>query len=404
MTLIISTLVGGGAERVATNMANHWAAKGWDVTILTTGFGGQSPCYDLHPYVTHLDLSSPRFTTRPEESHASARLDDLMHDCSQSERAVLIPDAAHILRMRRAIVSTSPDVAISYIDRTNICVLVATRGLGVPVIVSEHCDPNHSFLDAGWERLRRRLYPEAAFVAVLTDESLGYFSSLAQMRGRVIPNALTPAVFSHADEVPQPRHGKTLMAMGRLAHEKGFDLLLRAFALVAATHRDWTLEILGEGPIRPYLLSCIQERGLEERVLMPGFTHRPFDAMRRADLFVVSSLDEGFSNVLLEAMACGLPVVSFDCPSGPRHIIRNGVDGVLVPPRDAQAMAAALDRLMGDEAERARLASKAREVVERFGVAKVMSMWEELIVECGEAVVCRACAESGSQIVHAARA
>jgi GalNAc-alpha-(1->4)-GalNAc-alpha-(1->3)-diNAcBac-PP-undecaprenol alpha-1,4-N-acetyl-D-galactosaminyltransferase len=379
ITLIISTLTGGGAERVATTMANYWAAKGWEVTILTTDFGSESPCYGLHPSVSHVDLSSPRFKGHPEESQASARLDDLMHDCSRPERAVLIPEAAHILRMRRAIVSTSPDAAISYIDRTNICVLVAIRGLGVPVIVSEQCDPNNSSLGAGWELLRRRLYPEARYVAVLTDESLGYFSSLAHMRGRIIPNALTPAVFAHSDEVPQQRHGKTLMAMGRLAHEKGFDLLLSAFAVVATKHRDWTLEILGEGPIRAYLLSCIQKHGLEERVLMSGFTRRPFDAMRRADLFALSSLDEGFPNVLLEAMACGLPVVSFDCPSGPRHIIRNGVDGVLVPPRDAKAMAAALDHLMGDEAERKRLASKAREVVERFGVAKVMSMWEELI-------------------------
>lgn len=379
ITLIISTLTGGGAERVATTMANYWAEKGWEVTILTTDFGSESPCYGLHPSVSHVDLSSPRFRGHPEESQASARLDDLMHDCSRPERAVLIPEAAHILRMRRAIVSTSPEAAISYIDRTNICVLVAIRGLGVPVIVSEQCDPNNSSLGAGWELLRRRLYPEARYVAVLTDESLGYFSSLAHMRGRIIPNALTPAVFAHSDEVPQQRHGKTLMAMGRLAHEKGFDLLLSAFAVVATKHRDWTLEILGEGPIRAYLLSCIQKHGLEERVLMSGFTRRPFDAMRRADLFALSSLDEGFPNVLLEAMACGLPVVSFDCPSGPRHIIRNGVDGVLVPPRDAKAMAAALDLLMGDEAERKRLASKAREVVERFGVAKVMSMWEELI-------------------------
>jgi glycosyltransferase involved in cell wall biosynthesis len=382
ITLVISTLAGGGAERVATNMANHWAEKGWDVTILTTAFGRQSPCYDLHPRVTHLDLSSPRFETSPDQLHALVRFDAVMHDCSPPERAVLAPDAAHLLRMRRALASTAPDAAISYGDPANIHVLVATRWSGVPVIVSEHCDPYHNHQGDGWELLRRRLYPEAAFVTVLTDDALGYFSSFANVRGRTIPNAVTPAVVSHSGEAKPQKRGKTLLAMGRLGHEKGFDVLLKAFALVATSHRDWMLEIVGEGAVRAYLQSCIQERGLEERVLMPGFTHRPFDAMHRADLFVVSSLEEGFSNVLLEAMACGLPVVSFDCPSGPRHIIRNGVDGFLVPPRDAQALAAALDHLMGDEPERGRLAARAPEVVERFGVAKVMHLWEELLVEC----------------------
>ncbi|HYI12561.1 MAG TPA: glycosyltransferase family 4 protein [Thermoanaerobaculia bacterium] len=382
ITLVISTLDGGGAERVAANMANYWAAKGWEVTILTTDFGGRSSCYSLHPRVTHLDLGSPRFNHLPIDLQGPAPIAGLIDGCSESERAVLIPRTTAILKLREVISSTAPEVVISYMDLTNIRVLAATRGLGLPVIVNEQCDPNENFIGAEWELLRRRLYPRASYVTVLTEESLDYFSSVAGIRGRVIPNALTPPVFSSSDEMPRQKNGRLLLAMGRLDHQKGFDLLLRAFALVAEKHPDWTLEIVGEGPVRSYLESSVQRHGLAGRVRLPGFTRRPFDAMRRADLFVLSSLDEGFGNVLLEAMACGIAVVSFDCPSGPRHIIRHGVDGILVPPRDAQAMAAALDGLMGDEAERKRLAAKAPEVAERFGAEKIMSMWEALIFDC----------------------
>src|SRR5215212_11893953 len=100
ITLVISTLHGGGAERVAVNMANYWAAKGWGVTILTTDFGGQSSCYSLHPCVTHLDLASPRFNDLPIDSQASAPVVALINGCSQPERAVLIPRTAEILKLR----------------------------------------------------------------------------------------------------------------------------------------------------------------------------------------------------------------------------------------------------------------------------------------------------------------
>jgi glycosyltransferase involved in cell wall biosynthesis len=381
-TLVIGTLGGGGAERVATTMANYWAERGREVSILTTDFAGGSPCYELHPGVTHLDLSRPRFNDPPADLTNIGPLAGLISACSPSERAVVTPLMARILKLRGAMLYTVPDLLISYMDRTNICVLLATHGLGLPVIVSEQADPGQNFLGEGWERLRRRLYPDARYVTVLTEESLGYFSSFRGIRSRIVPNVLTPSVFNTCDKAPRRKTGKTLLAMGRLSHEKGFDLLLSAFAVVAAKHNDWTLDILGEGPVRPYLESCVQKLGLSGRVRMPGFTRRPFEAMRRADLFVLSSLDEGFGNVLLEAMACGLAVVSFDCPSGPRHIIRDGVDGILVPPRDAHAMAAALDRLMGDEAERRRLGTRAPEVVERFGLEKVMGMWEELVFDC----------------------
>jgi len=168
--------------------------------------------------------------------------------------------------------------------------------------------------------------------------------------------------------------------MGRLVEQKGFDILVEAFSRCATKHSDWSLVILGEGPQRTRLEAAAAELGIGDRVHLVGQVREPDTILKGADLFVLSSRYEGFPNALVEAMACELPVVSTDCSSGgPRDIIRDGVDGILVPPRDVEALASAMDRLMADQDGRQRLGKSAAEVVERFSTTRVMKVWDDLL-------------------------
>ena len=167
--------------------------------------------------------------------------------------------------------------------------------------------------------------------------------------------------------------------MGRLTYQKGFDVLLRAFATIAKKHPGWQLLILGEGEMRPELERLRDDLELTNRALMPGLYNPPFPLLKQSQLFVLSSRYEGFGNALIEAMGCGVAVISTDCPSGPAEIIRDGENGLLVPTEDVEALATAMDRLMTDEAERNRLAARAIEVKERFSLERTLDSWESLL-------------------------
>lgn len=372
----------GGAERAMSNMANYWAKKGWEITILTLIQNRQPLCYDLHPDIEYHDLGYFEYSGEPDaEISLSLAKETALAEPSDAERAVLEEELGRLAMLRRAIIKSRPQAVIAFQHSLNVRVLLATRGLNIPVIVSERSTPPHEIIkQTGWALLRLRLYPTATCLVTLTEEALSYFPEAVRGRGRVIPNlVLSPAAAGNGNE-KRNGNGKVLMAMGRLAPVKGFDLLLRAFALVAREHPSWSLEIWGEGLMRTELGSLAAELGITERVRLPGFTKHPHATLRRADLFAMSSRYEGFPNALCEAMACGLAAVSFDCPGGPRNIIRDGVDGVLVEAGSVTAMAASLNRLMGDEAERNRLGVRAREVVKRFDAEKIMAMWERLIL------------------------
>jgi glycosyltransferase involved in cell wall biosynthesis len=167
--------------------------------------------------------------------------------------------------------------------------------------------------------------------------------------------------------------------MGRLVPDKQFDLLIDVFAQLAPDFPDWNLRIWGEGPERGALEQRIERLGLQSRISLPGRTETPWDELARGQAFVLSSLVEGFPNVLLEAMSLGLPCVAFDCPSGPREMTRDGQDALLAPAGNRDALRDALRRVMGDIALREQLGMRGSVAVrQRYALASVLSEWDEL--------------------------
>jgi GalNAc-alpha-(1->4)-GalNAc-alpha-(1->3)-diNAcBac-PP-undecaprenol alpha-1,4-N-acetyl-D-galactosaminyltransferase len=332
-------------------------ARGYGITVITL-FGADSDFYTLPTGATRIALG------------IDGDSPTLIHGLANN---------LHRLRiLRRAIKSTAPDVVVSHIHRTNIMTILAVGRTPIPVIVVEHNDPGMNPDGRIWERLRRSTYLRARKLVSVSQGVDRQFSWLPETQRTVIHNPLALPENAPAFDKQMDTGRDWIAAMGRLTAQKGFDLLLRAFARVSANHPDWRLLIIGDGELRGELEELRNELGLAEIVSFAGLLADPSATLRNAKLFVMASRFEGFPYAALEAMACGLPAIYTDCPSGPREIIRDGIDGLLVPNGDVTALAAAMDRLLSDGAERERLARRAPEVLERFGEDKIIAQWEVL--------------------------
>lgn len=367
LALIIGSLGGGGAERVMAALANAWVQGGVTVTLITIGDAG-TDCYSLDSRVERIGLGLSRESIRWWQKLANNYL--------------------RVRALRSALRSTHPDGILSFLPTTNVLSVLAAHPLKIPVVVSERVSPEHDKHPMAWRALRAFAYRRAVAMTIQTERGAVWLKQrIPGVPVRVIPNpvqmegemldAAALGVMSAC------RDQNIVLAVGRLAVQKGYDLLLHAFVSTAADHPEWRLVILGEGPERHHLEAQVRELGLTGRVLLPGFSSTPQALMRRAQLFVLPSRFEGFPNALLEAMACGLPCVSFACPTGPAELITHEIDGLLVPPQDTNALAAALGKLMDDPAFRDRLGRAAQAVASAYSLDSILARWNALLETCG---------------------
>ncbi len=358
LLLVISTLQAGGAERVLSTMANFWTRKNWMISIVTFDDASNHPFYALDSRIRIFPLSLLR--------HSSNFLSGVGHNWGR------------VKKLRRTILENDPDAIISFIDKTNVLVLLATLGLPIPVVVSERTDPRQYSFGRMWNSLRLLAYRKAKYVVVQTQRAKEYFPVTLRSKIVVIPNPVTP--MSDVQVSSQSSFQRPFVTtIGRLVEEKGIDLLLYAFARLADRFPHWSLHVFGEGPLRSSLEVLREKLGLSACIQFHGLIRNPHEVLVQADLFVLPSRAEGFPNAMLQAMACGLPVIATDCSSGPREIIHHGEDGLLVPTENEEQLSTAMQRLMDNEEDRRRLGNNARKVSQRYSLERIMSLWEDIL-------------------------
>ncbi len=359
-----------GIERMLAQKANLLAKQmGWEVVLLTYEQNGEPFPFDLSPKVRQVDLGVRLYSafryTYPLRLFKKKRL--------RSQLSLLMKDF---------LVEHNPDVVVSTDkDGGELSVLYAAvrameRETGKKrcrLIVEAHtgfvdhemqirrAESFQKRLVAAWSlrKLKEIISKYDVLVALTADDAKRWNPFI---RTTVIPNFLS---YHPTPQDGHPEEHKRIVAVGRLDYQKGYDLLLRAWLKVEQAHPDWRLDIFGDGEEKPKLLSQMAAEGLRNVTFHPVTTNI-YGEYRKSDFLVCSSRWESFGLVLIEAMACGIPAVSFDCDNGPRNIIADGEDGLLVKKCDVEELAVTVCRMIEHKAMRLRMGAAACKNITRF--------------------------------------
>lgn len=358
---LTSSLSMGGAERVATTLCNTWAEKGVEVTLIQTFSQASLPFYELSPHLNLIYLT----------------------DIVKSSRKTLRSYFNRIFALRKLIKNKQPDIIISFLPNVNVAGILASRFLKIPIICSERRNPEQK-IGYLWDLLCKLTYPFADSLVVQTDAVV---SKIHQQYPRVtkvrtIANPLTDEIYQIKNrDRESPR--KIILSLSRLVHEKQIDKIIFVFNQLTNQHPEWDLHIYGDGPLKQDLANQIDSLNLNNRAFLKGPIKTPWSTLaNEADIFISTSQSEGFPNTIIEAMAVKIPVITFDCPYGPREASDNGRNAVLIPLNDLDTLKIKLSELMNDSQLQTTLSFQAHEYVKaHYNKERILAQWDALILE-----------------------
>ena len=342
---VINQLGGGGAERVLTLLANKFSDES-DVSILA--IHNSKNKYEISGKINVIELDG----------------------CGESTLEI-------IKKIRTIVKQIRPDTIVSFEYHMNMKVLLAAFGMGkVKIIVSERNDPAKKGGKFGYKQLRNILYKKADCLVCQTPDAKAYFPQNIQKKTVIIPNPIK-------SDLPQPWEGdrkRVIVNFCRLNPQKNLKLLIDAFANFSAVYQDFSLVIYGDGELHDSLQQYINEKGLENKVIIHPAVSDVHERIKDAYMFVSSSDFEGLSNSMLEAMAVGIPTICTDCPcGGARMVIENGKNGLLTPVGDKDKLSAAMKWMAGNSKSSEMLGMEARKIRAKFSTEIIVGEWKKII-------------------------
>jgi glycosyltransferase involved in cell wall biosynthesis len=359
----------GGTIRAAFNLAEYMTERGWQVEIISGYRDRDEPFFGAFPEgVPVFDLDDRR-KNGPLRRLLRKLPSVLVPGSDRAATSFSVWTDIQLVRRLHGragiLMGTRPGVNLA---------LARLRAPGLRTVGLEQM--NLSKHNKALRKTMRRLYPHLDALVVLTEQDREAYGKLLNggLELHRIPNTVRPLPGAKADLA-----AKTVYAAGRFRYQKGFELLIPAWAETAKAHPDWHLRLRGRGHLESRFRGLIEQYGLEDSVTIEGPAEDIGSDMAEASVFVLSSRFEGFPLILLEAMSKGMGVVSFDCPTGPADIVDDHRNGLLVPHQDVEGLSRAIREIVEDEELRRRMASAAIETAEEYTIEAIGPQWEELL-------------------------